>query len=200
MEHENHSDEGILAAKRLAWEYDPEPSHAFQVRRIAMDLYMQLQGLHGLGEDAARLLNAAAIAHDIGYCVSPSGHHKRSHDMILEAKLPGFDDADRQVIASVARYHRKAHPEADHKGYADLDSSRQRMVRVLSAILRVADGLDRAHDAATEGVEVSVEPDEILILVYQRQESELDVEGARRKSGLFEDVFGKRVRIEPAGA
>jgi exopolyphosphatase/guanosine-5'-triphosphate,3'-diphosphate pyrophosphatase len=113
---------------QLARLIDPEPEHCFQVRRNAERLFAALATLHGLGEDAWRLLEAAALFHDIGHRRGFQGHHKHSRDMILEQEWPGLDERARLIVACVARYHRKSGPKPGHKHYNDLESGDQLLV------------------------------------------------------------------------
>ena len=108
--------QGITAAGRLMLEHDPEPEHATQVCRIALELFDGALRLHGLASEHRRLLTAAALLHDTGYSVDPMRHHKGSRDIILASILPGFAKQEQAIIACVARYHRKAHPKESHQG------------------------------------------------------------------------------------
>lgn len=194
------TDPGIVAARKMAWRLDPEPAHAFQVCRLALALFDQTASLHGLGNRERRLLHAAALLHDIGHTIGELGHHKHARDLILDSKLDGFTGKELQMIACIARYHRKAHPRADHKVYATLAAPRQELVRKLAAILRVADGLDRAHQASARKINVTKEGDTLRIVATQRRPNSVDLWGSMRKRGLFEEVFGVTVDVIAANS
>jgi len=151
--------------------------------------------MHGLGPGEQRLLVAAALLHDVGWPVRPEAHHKGSRDLILKAPLAGFSEEERRMIACLARYHRKAHPSARHKVYRDLNQSAREKVRMLAAILRIADGLDRAHAATVKALEVCRDGQTLTIAVQQTPGCGIDLMGAERKKGLFEAVFGVDVVI-----
>lgn len=181
--------------RELSRELDPEPEHVFHVCELAMSLYAATRALHGLGEHEQRLLEAAALLHDTGYKIDAERHHKCSRDIILGLDLPGFSKRDRAVIACIARYHRKGHPQPKHKTFCDLSVEEQDLVRKLAAVLRIADGLDRAHVAATRSLHVEREGRVVNIRVEQEPASPADLWGGLRKRGLFEEVFGVRVEI-----
>lgn len=183
------------ALRSLARRLDPASAHALQVRRNALDLFDALGPIHGLtGRDRA-ILEAAALLHDIGYTKGPVGHHKTARDMILAMDIPGLDEEERTLAALTARYHRKSHPRPEHKLYRDLPHGDQDRVRRLAAILRMGDGLDRAHEASVSAIEAAITSDVIEIRVRQRKPIELDIWGANRKRELAEEVFGRAVRI-----
>lgn len=183
-------DTGIIEARRLARAQDPEPPHVFQVAKTACQLFDQLNPLHVLSATERRILEAAALLHDIGRAQGGSSHHKRSRDMILDAHLDGFTLSERTMIACIARYHRKAEPKPTHKVFRELSGGEQAIVEKLAAILRIADGLDRSHRAAVRRLEVCHVGAVVRITVEQRHPNQLDLWGAEAKSAMFERVFG----------
>ena len=188
-------DSSLAAIRRLAREVDPEPAHAFQVCRSAQLLFDRTNAIHGLDHAARRLLTAAALLHDIGHTISVQGHHKHARDLILGYDLQGFTERERSIVACVARYHRKAHPRSNHKVFADLVHDDQTLVECLAALLRIADGLDRAHDAAVRDIRVKQTDDAVVIHAVLRRPSPTDIWGGQRKSGLFQEAFGIGIEI-----
>ncbi len=148
-----------------------------------------------MGGRERRLLHAAALLHDIGHTISVFQHHKHARDLILQEDLPGFSDEERRMIACVARYHRKAHPQPTHKIYRDLSGGDQETVARLAALLRIGDGLDRSHGASTRSLRVMRTACSLRIYVSQRRPNDIDIWGANRKRQLFEDIFGLEVEI-----
>jgi exopolyphosphatase / guanosine-5'-triphosphate,3'-diphosphate pyrophosphatase len=183
--------EALLEA--FAWDGE----HCRQVRDLALTIFDQLAALHKLGADERDILEAAALLHDIGWTVTGKKHHKHSYRLIREneAKLVGFTLAQVELIAQVARYHRKATPSSRHKAFDDLSSDDQRVVQRLSAILRIADGLDRPHLQHVKQLKCEVAARRIVIGVRAVAEPVAHIAGASRKRGLFEDVFGRPVEF-----
>jgi len=187
--------EGLRQAEILAAKLDPDPAHSVHVCALALQFFDATIALHAFGERERSLLQAAALLHDTGHSVDPLRHHKCGRDIILKAKLPGFSRNDLRIVACVARYHRKAHPKAEHKVYADLDDPDKELVRRLAALLRIADGLDRSHTSSARALRFEDTPSAYRVVVTQCAENETDLEGANRKRGLFEESFGKPVEI-----
>ena len=119
--------------------------HAEQVAQLSLALFDQLETLHQLGEEERALLHAAAMLHDVGSFVSYNRHHKHSYYLLYHADLPGYTDRERELIATIARYHRRSTPKEGHEEFQRLLPKERQVVRHLAAILRVADGLDRGH-------------------------------------------------------
>jgi hypothetical protein len=127
-------------------------AHVHQVNRLAGLLYDELRPFHGLGDAEKSPLLAAALLHDVGYPTDPTRHNKVSARIIRAHLGPPWRDDEVQVIALLARYHRKTLPKLTHRRYAALDERGRRVVTWLGGILRVADGLDREHDAAVRSL------------------------------------------------
>ena len=191
----NRKDPGLKAVKRLAREHDSEPEHAFHVATVALLLFDATADLHGRGEKERRVLEAASILHDTGYSVWPSQHHKGSRDLILSLSIDGFSKRERMMMACIARYHRKAHPQPRHKVFRSLEAEEKTRVIELAAILRIADGLDRTHAASVQGITVERNAKGLRIAVAERYPDSTDIWGAQRKCGLFEEVFGLQVEF-----
>lgn len=195
VKNELEEDGDLAAIRTLARRLNVEPDHVFHVCTLALELFDLTVPLHGFGKTERRLLEAATLLHDTGYQRGVNQHHKHARDIILGLDLPGFKKRDREVIACIARYHRKAEPSLRHKIYGDLPPGKQRLVRRLAAILRIADGLDRLHVASARGLRVEERGERLRIVVDQRRPSSTDIWGAMQKRHLFEAEFGLEVEI-----
>lgn len=182
--------------RKVMKHYEREPQHARQVARLALRLFDDLTLLHGLGELEREWLEAAALLHDIGWSRSNAEHHKESGRLILKADLIGWLDEERQVIANIARYHRKAAPKETHKSFAALSETAQTVVAKLAAILRIADGLDRSHHNVVESVTCRIDHDVVRLELFCRREIGFELFGFEKKRDLFHGAFGLEVVID----
>ena len=171
------------------------------VQRLALQLFDALGARLGAQAGERELLAAAAMLHDIGYHISYDKHHKHSFYLITNAELLGLSPAEQLVVANVARYHRGAPPSKQHPSYRSLAKPAREQVRRLSAILRLADGLDRGHISAVDRVKVRWMHDRIRITPVTRnvhQPMRLDVWGAGRKARLIQKVDAFNARTFPS--
>ena len=177
--------------------YNFDEAHARHVADLSLSIFDPLQNLHDLEEDARELLEAAALLHDVGYYISHSSHHKHSLYLIRHSEALGFNNDEIAIVANVARYHRKSHPKNRHPDFAELRKQDQQTVRVLAAILRVADGLDRTHDGRVESIDLQQSEDEITLRVCCRTGSAptFEIWSVNRKKELMEEVFGRHVEV-----
>jgi len=177
--------------------HDPEPGHCRQVRELALLLFDQLAGRHRMGAGARFLLEAAALLHDIGWSVAPDGrrHHKLARDMIRANRWKTLPPEAVEIIALIARYHRKALPDRSHADYAALPRRRQEIVRKLAAILRVADALDRTHQSRVTSVNVADRGAVMALRFTSAGPCDEEMAAAKSKKDLFEIEYGARLEF-----
>ncbi|MFT3787494.1 MAG: Ppx/GppA phosphatase family protein [Tepidisphaeraceae bacterium] len=159
-------------ARRCDW----HQHHSEQVARLTMRLYKELAGVHDLGDLERELIEYAALLHDIGWHIGPRGHHKHSQYLIVNSDLDRhFADEEIQIIGNIARFHRKNVPTAEDKTYARLSRKAQRVVDVGSALLRVADGLDRSHSSVVRDLKCRIEKEKVIVRMDVRADAELEL-------------------------
>ncbi|MCM0081396.1 Ppx/GppA family phosphatase [Geomonas sp. Red32] len=173
-----------------------EPEHSRQVGKLALAIFNALNKRFELSEKNARLLEAAALLHDVGYFISYSSHHKHSYHLIRHADIFGFTPRERELIANIARYHRKALPKKKHDEYTRLAPGDRTLVSRLGGILRLCDGLDRRRNSAVESLEFSLEGKSLQITLIGRDDLSVEVHGAMAKADLFEAAFGLKLTVE----
>jgi exopolyphosphatase/guanosine-5'-triphosphate,3'-diphosphate pyrophosphatase len=119
---------------------------------------------------------------------------------VANADLPGFSDRERELVAIVARYHRRSHPGRDRRDLEALSAAELGLVRKLVAILRVADALDRSHQQPVRTMRTRVGRRAVEVRVGARGPIELELWDAAREAALFQRVFGRRLALHPARA
>lgn len=178
---------------------DEDPAHSAQVARLALALFDATGPRHGLGHADRELLEAAALLANVGLFVSHSGHHKHSYYVIRNSEhLTGFTDREVELIAQVARYHRKSAPRKKHPEFALLGADDQERVRMLAGLLRVAVGLDRNHLGSVAGVRCWDGDAGQLVIGVQPQgdvDLQLDLYSAGQRTGLLAEALGVDVEV-----
>jgi exopolyphosphatase / guanosine-5'-triphosphate,3'-diphosphate pyrophosphatase len=192
------------SVRHLAELCDEEPEHSAHVARLALDIFDGLAetGSLDLGgtpaEPAREYLEAGALLANVGLFISHSEHHRHSYYVIRNSEvLTGFTNDEIEIIALLARYHRKSTPKLRHPEYARLPDGDQRLVRTLAAILRVAIGLDRSHGRKVRGVRVSRPGRRIVLELLPAPDADLTLErySADSRKDLLVDVLGRPVEL-----
>jgi len=172
-----------------------DEKHAMQVTALSLSLFDQLKGMHRLGTGARDLLEHAAMAHDVGWHIGHSGHHKHSYYLIKNGDLEGFSPLELEVIANVARYHRKSPPKKSHEAFMSLAPPERDLVWKLAGLLRIADGMDRGHYGNVKKVKASVKRGKVVFRLLTQGDPELELWGGQNKTDMFEKTFRKRAEF-----
>jgi exopolyphosphatase/guanosine-5'-triphosphate,3'-diphosphate pyrophosphatase len=184
---------------------DEDPQHSRHVASLAVALFDQLPDLRRLDEllDVAstrlsdrEYLEAGALLANVGLVVAHSKHHVHAYYIIRNSELTGLTDGEIEIIAQIARYHRKSEPKASHPEFAALEPTGQDVVRSLAAVLRVAIGLDRRHDGRVAAVDVA-DGDTVAVRAIAAGDADVDLEvyAARERTGLLARVLGRPVEV-----
>jgi exopolyphosphatase / guanosine-5'-triphosphate,3'-diphosphate pyrophosphatase len=198
----------LTAARAFANRVDHDTTHGEHVRQLARTLFHQLRDVHGLPGELGVALEVAALLHDVGEVVNVRGHHKHSEYMIRWARIPGLDDTSREMIALLARTHRKDAARAKQIiNESSLAKDRRAQVRRLSGLLRIADALDSEHRSRVEQIVCTRMGEAIVLDLVVRDGPSRDDAQLLRKSDLLVEELGMPIRItvarpiaSPAGA
>jgi exopolyphosphatase/guanosine-5'-triphosphate,3'-diphosphate pyrophosphatase len=185
----------LSAILEIARRYDYDAGHSHQVECLAGTLFMELEPLHQLGREDRKLLEYAAILHDIGYYVSARGHHRHALQMIMMEPLPEFSREEKTVIANLARYHRKTLPTIEHTAYGILSEANRQRVNMLAPLLRLADALDRSHQGLVQELFCDVRDDAVTIYVGADQEMPVEGKAIDNKADMFRTVYRRDVSL-----
>ncbi len=173
-----------------------DPVHAHQVARLSLQLFDQFHKQHGYGSEARFWLNCAALMHDCGWAEGEKNHHKNTLHMILSTPILTFSNKERLIVGSIARYHRKALPKIDHDHYRALKPAERELVSTLAAFLRLAEGLDHAHQGLVCSVEASVSKKKVQLLIYpQAPANQAQRDIVRARGDLLSKVLNRKLAI-----
>jgi exopolyphosphatase/guanosine-5'-triphosphate,3'-diphosphate pyrophosphatase len=188
--------------EQLAQHYAVPLAHARKTARLANELFTGFRNVHKLPSAYGRLLEAAAYLHDVGHYVSDTRHHKHSYYLVSNAEMAGFNGIERELIANLCRYHRKALPTPEHANLHGVDADGRRAVTLLMPFLRLADSLDRTQLQRVERVDCETrENGDLQVRVHAPAASDIDLElwAAEQSGAVFRQVYGRGLTVERAG-
>lgn len=192
---ERHAREVVAGAVALGRRFRFEEAHGLHVARLSERLFDAVADSHDFDAKDREILVAAAILHDVGQRIAYKRHHKHSYYLISESELPGLDLDEVELVANVARYHRRADPSPKHPPFEALDDEDRERVTCLSAILRVADALDREHVQNVRDLAIEIDEGHMEIELEGEGSFELERWALERKKSLFEDAFDLELTI-----
>ena len=183
----------------LANRYQDDMVHPEHVAELSLHLFdgLRVAGLADvLGPDERELLWAACMLHDIGTAVDYDDHHKHSRYLILNGGLPGYSPRELELIALIARYHRKGEPDASELGPLARKKDDQRLA-LLAAIIRLAEQFERSRDQAISDVRVEANGTGAITLATEAagEGAPVAIWSARRNADLLARTIGREVKV-----
>ena len=176
--------------------------HVEQVRRLALELFDELAEPLGARPEERVLLEAAALLHDIGHMVAYRDHERHGFELIRHADRLNLAAEERLLVAHISRYHRKTPPSTKQADFAALDPGDRAIVRRMSGLLRVADGLDRGGSAAVGRIELDLTEDRLHLGAAPKSpgtDLSLECWSARKKADVLARQLARPVEIVQVG-
>jgi len=181
----------------MAYRFQWEERHAQHVAATATFLFDVCRPLYAGPARDAELLEYAALLHDVGYLLSHDTHHKHSRYLIRNADLQGFDREEEELMSLVARYHRGQTPETSHEHYRKLSAEKQKRVRQLASLVRIAEGLDRSHFQNVVALRARLTEEALALSVATKGDPQLEVWAGMNRGTMFETEFDRRLEVTP---
>lgn len=188
----------LNTTKNLVRKYNLDINHSKYISKLCLKIFDDLIDIHKLDNHDREMLKVAAYLHDCGFYVSHDKHHKHSYYLILNTEMPGFTIQESELIANIARYHRKSHPKESHKNYTNLNDIDRKKVWILGGILRLVEGLDRRQFGLIENFTIKTNSKYIEFNFMEKEENDIDIEiwsGNRRKE-MLEIALGLKIFLK----
>lgn len=183
------------SAMHLGDKYQLDAEHGGVVAGLAMQIFDQTAGLHGLGPEERLVLEVTALLHDIGYFVNAIDHDRHGHYLLANSFLFGLSERQQAVVANIVRYHRKVAPTLEHGHFKALAPRDRLLVNKLCALLRLADGIDTSHTGRVRKVELRGAKSRWTLALEGEGDLALEKWTLTKRRALFQDVFGVELTI-----
>lgn len=191
--HDEFTSQIIASAYNLGKRYHFDEKHAEFVRFTALRLFDDIKDEIGLDDSARMLLEVAALLHDIGMYIRGSDHHLHSQYIISHSDIFGVNKENMIIISNIARYHRGKGPQQDAVDFYSLSRLDRMAVLKLTAVLRVADALDRGHSQRIKSFDTEFKGDSFILKLHGVQDTILEKIAMKEKADMFESIFGYKV-------
>ncbi len=185
----------LQAAIHLGRKYQFDAKHAALAAKFARQLFDQTRELHNLGDEERLLLEAGAMLHDVGHFINTADHHQHGYYILKANHLTGLSDRQQELVADIVRYHRKSYPSPEDPNLRRLPQKERLTVSKLSALLRLADGMDVSHTGHVTGAVLTEKKKRWKLILKGRGDLMLERWALDKRRGLFEEIFGVPLEI-----
>ena len=189
----NFEDDIIAEAKNLSKRYMCNKSHTKTLEKLALGIFDKMKKNHGMGKRERLLLRIAVILHSCGKYVSLTEVSDCSYSIIMATEIIGLSHIEREIIANVVRYNTKEFEYYDViTAHSEMHKEEYLLITKLTAILRVANALDRSHQQKFDNAKFSLKEDRLTITVDTQKDITLERVLFEEKADFFEEVFSIR--------
>lgn len=183
---------------QFARKYRSNRPNCDQIRRLSLQLFDELQAFHGMPKDAEMYLSVASLLHDVGRFVSESSYHKHTYYLIKNSTFSFLTEKQKNMIASIARYHRKSAPRNGQESWDGLTGDEKKQVSQLASLLRISFALSSAGPQVVRWLKCQWGPGRVMIRLDKKPDIRLDDEMLKDHKKLFETLYNVQVEVSEA--
>lgn len=193
---ETFTENTIISAKTMAKRYNFDEEHAHFVEKYSLEIFDKMKNYHGLNKKDRLLLSVAAITHDVGKYINVVGHYNHSYEIIRSSEIVGLSSHDMEIIANTTKYHSSSTPNMLDYNFNRLSYEDRMSVSKLTAILRLAEALDKGHIKKFDNIDVKIKNNTLTIGISTLKNTQIEEWSFGIKSKYFEEVFGMKAVIK----
>jgi exopolyphosphatase/guanosine-5'-triphosphate,3'-diphosphate pyrophosphatase len=191
--HQERREQILESALNLGRKFQFDENHAVVTSKLAGQLFLQSTSLHNLDKNYLFLLEVGALLHDLGHFINTIDHDKHGQYLLNANHLIGMTEREQDIVANLVRFHRGKAPPPDEEGIKSLLPKDRQAVLKLSALLRLADGLDVSHTGRIEKIILKREDNGWQLKLSD--EMTLEKWALEKRKALFQEVFGVNLDI-----
>lgn len=196
----NFANDIIVTSRNMARRYKCHMAHVQVVEKLALNIFDSLKKIHGMKARERLLLQIAANLHSCGKFVSMKNATDCAYNIIMATEIIGLSHLEREIVANVVRYHIQEfrYDEVQIEAGLSRDSrlvttdNITLMVAKLTAILRLANSMDRGHQAKLQDSRITVRENQLIIGTDWEGDVTLEEMSIGQKTDFFEEIYGIR--------
>ncbi len=189
----NFENDIVEAAKNIAKRYQSNKTHLAGTEYLALTIFDKMKRIHGMGRRERLLLQIAVLLHDCGKYISMNRTAECSYEIVMSTEIIGLSHREREIIASAIRFNTEEFVSFEEFAFgSSLDRQDYLLTAKISAILRVANSMDRSHNQKFKNVKVTLRERELLVVVDTVEDITLEQGLFSHKAEFFETIFSIR--------
>lgn len=180
----------LSSAYHISKRYMGSKKRGETLEAIALNIYDTMKKVHGLGKRERLLLQLSAILHDCGKYISMVNLGECSYNIVMSTEILGLSHLEREIIAYVVRFnHTPFQYFHELERTTTLTEEAYLIVTKLTAILRVANALDRSHKQKFKDVKMQRKDNRLVIILDSDEDITLEKGLFKNRAAFFEEVF-----------
>ena len=197
----NFDNDIISASRDMARRYRCQGSHSDLVESYVLQIFDAMKRYHKMGSRERLLLQIAVIIHSCGKFISVRNANECAYNIIMSTEIIGLSHLEREIVANVVRYNirdfdynmvrMEAGPELSSGSLPD-QSDATILTAKLTAMLRLANSMDRSHGQKLKDCRITVKDKILTVSTEYSGDITLEAVSFEQKAAFFEEIFGIR--------
>ncbi len=176
--------------------YDVGIQHSYHIRKLSLEMYDQLQEMHGLGRNYRKLLEVGALLHDIGLYLDYYNHHSHGFYLALNSGINGISNKELVISAFIIGMHRSESLKKDWNEYKlYITKSDYEAIKKLSQFVKIAEELDRNEYGSVEAMHCRLKGDDVNITLVSKRAGDPGSALSLKCEKDFKKVFGMNLEV-----
>ncbi len=186
----------LVCVRNISKRYMGSRKRGETLEKIALTIFDSMKKVHGLGQRERLLLRLAALLHDCGKYVSMVNLGECSYSIIMATEIIGLSHMEREIVANVVKFNHEEFEYYEVLRTSIMDREAYLKIAKLTAILRVANGLDRSHKQKFKDVKTVLKDDVLTITVDTNEDITLEKGMFSHRADFFEEVYSVKPVIK----
>lgn len=183
----------VACAQNISKRYMGNKERSETLEKIALTIFDSMKKVHGLGRRERLLLRIATLLHDCGKYISLVNLGECSYNIIMSTEIIGLSHMEREIVANVVKYNHMEFAYYEVLGQdSTIDKEAYLTIAKLTAILKIANGLDRSHKEKFRNIKTSLRGEELLIFADTNVDITLERGMFGKRADFFEEVYSVR--------
>ncbi len=186
----------LVCVRNISKRYMGSRKRGETLEKIALTIFDSMKKVHGLGQRERLLLRLAALLHDCGKYVSMVNLGECSYSIIMATEIIGLSHMEREIVANVVKFNHEEFEYYEVLRTSIMDREAYLKIAKLTAILRVANGLDKSHKQKFKDVKTVLKDDVLTITVDTNEDITLEKGMFSHRADFFEEVYSVKPVIK----
>lgn len=191
---EHDFEEDIIAcAANISKRYMGNRKRSDVLEKFTTIIFDSMRKVHGLGKRERLYLRLAVMLHECGKYISLVDIGETSFQIVMSTEIIGISRQEREIVANIVRFNHSKFVYDDQMGMGSMSRESFLVVAKLTAILRLANSLDRSHKQKFSGLKAVLKENQLILTVDTQEDITLEKGFFEANSDFFKEVFS----VEP---
>ena len=178
--------------------FESDTAHARHITKLALAMFDGWMELHKVRKSYRRLLETAALLHDIGITINFYSHARHSAYMIQNAKLFGLTHKEQIITSAIAGWHNGISKNYfKSRFYKEmLTENNWKLINKLSLLLALAESLDYSEMRMVHTLTPSFNKKNALLTLHAEHYPTIEMHQLKDHLSWFKKAFGVELKVE----